>query len=218
MSAATLGRPATTLAGSVSGNPKRVLTRTGVRIAALAAAVLVAALVAFLVTSAGDPALNTGPLGNGGTAGGVCVAIPRGQVESWGITYLGNTGNSDAVIEKIGLVKARNLRLAASYVVPITGLREYGSWFGYPPAPHQPGVDWPGHTRAVGTRLPPVHGLDHADLVTVIQPTGPLAEAQAIDVFYQESGTNYHMQTHYRLLLLVGKTTCPGNWPEKYPG
>jgi hypothetical protein len=194
-----------------------MIRRPRARIALVAAAVLAAALIAFLVVSTLSPAMNTGPLGNGGTPGGICVPIARGQVFSWGVTYLGNTGSSDAVIEKVDLVKARNLRLITSYVVPIIGHQEYGSWFGYPPAPHQPGVDWPRHTRAGGTRLPPVHGLDHADLVTVIQPTGPLAAAQAIDVFYQESGIGYHMQTHYRFLLLVGQKTCPANWPEKYP-
>ena len=68
-----------------------------------------------------------------------------------------------------------------------------------------------------GARVAPAQGRDHADLLTVIQPTGPLAEVQAIDVFYQESGTNYHMQTRYRFVLLVGKA-CPDDWPSKYPG
>lgn len=107
-------------------------SRMRVRIAVLAAAVLLAALVTFLLVSRLDPAVNTGPLGNGGTAGGICSPIAPGQVDSWGITYLGNTGSSDAVIEKIALVKPRNLRLVASYVVPITGYREYGDNFGYP--------------------------------------------------------------------------------------
>ena len=145
--------------------------------------------------------------------------LAPGQVDSWGITYLGNTGSSDAVIEKIALVKPRNLRLVASHVVPITGSREYGDYFGNPAAPDQPGVDWPRHTFAAGTQLPPAHGLDHADLVAVRKPTGgPVAEAQAIDVFYQESGVSYHMQTHYRFVFLVGQKTCPANWPQKYPG
>jgi hypothetical protein len=193
-------------------------SRTRIRMAAVTAAVLVAALLAFLARSALDPAVNTGPLGNGGTAGGVCVPLAPGQVESWGITYLGNTGSSDAVVDKVGLVRARNARLVASYVVPITGNQEYGSWFGYPPPPqHQPGVDWSARQRVPGASVTPARGLDHADLVTVIQPTGPLAEVQAIDVFYQEAGTNYHMQTHYRFVLLVGKT-CPDDWPQKYPG
>jgi hypothetical protein len=162
--------------------------------------------------------VNTGALGDGGTSGGISVPMAAGQVESWGITYLGNSGSSDVVIERVDLVKPRNVRLVASYVVPITGHQDYGSWLGYPPAPNQPGVQWSRHSRAVGARLPPAHGLDHADLVTVIQPTGgPVAETQAIDAFYRKSGTQYHMQAHYQLVLLVGKKSCPANWPQKYP-
>lgn len=178
-----------------------------------------AALIAYFVVSAVEPAVNTGPLGNGGTAGGICAPLAPGQVLSWGVTYLGNTGSSDAVIEKVALVKARNARLVASYVVPITGNNEYGSMLGYPPPSHlPPGVDWHAHQRVPGASVAPAHGREHADLVTVIQSTGgPLAEVQAIDVFYRESGINYHMQTHYRFVLLVG-TACSNDWPQKYPG
>jgi hypothetical protein len=38
--------------------------------------------------------------------------------------------------------RARHLRIVDAYVVPITGSQEYGSWFGYPPAPYQRGVEW----------------------------------------------------------------------------
>jgi hypothetical protein len=195
-------------------------SRNRVRIAVVSAGVLAVGLISFFAVSAAYPSMNTGPLGNGGTPGGICAPLASGQPLSWGITYLGNTGGSDAVITKVDLVNPRNARLVASYVVPITGTNEYGSMAGYPPPQHlPPGVDWGAHQRVPGARVPPAQGRDHADLVTVIQPTGPgpLAEVQAIDVFYQESGTNYHMQTHYRFVLLVG-TTCPDDWPDKYPG
>jgi hypothetical protein len=193
-------------------------SRRSVRIAAVTAAVLVAAVISFFVVSAADPSMNTGPLGNGGTPGGICAPLAPGQPLSWGMTYLGNTGSSGAVIEKVDLVKPRNARLVASYVVPITGNNEYGSMAGYPP-PRQlpPGVEWGAHQRVPGASVAPAHGLDHADLLTVILPTEALAEVQAIDVFYRESGTNYQMQTHYRFVLLVGKA-CPDDWPDKYPG
>jgi hypothetical protein len=199
---------------------RSMIRRTPARIAALSAAVLAAALIAFFVVSALNPAVNTGPLGDGGTPGGICVPIAPGRVMSWGITYLGNTGSSDAVIEKVALVKARNARLVATYVVPITGKNEYGQWWGYPPARHLPaGVDWRAHQRVPGASVAPAHGLEHADLVTVIQPAGgPLAQVQAIDVFYRESGINYHMQTHWQFVFLVGQTKCPDDWPQKYPG
>jgi hypothetical protein len=210
------GRPATTPDTLLSGSHR--LTSTHARIAVLVAAVVAAGLIALTLVSHFAPGINTGPLGDGGEGGGICIPIARGQVESWGITYLGNTGSSDAVIQKIDLVQPRNLRLVASYVVPITGNFEYGSYYGYPPAHTELGVQWPQHKRAIGASIPPQHGHAHGDLLTVLKPTaGPVAEAQAIDVYYQESGTSYHMQTHYRFVLLVGQKTCPDNWPQKYP-
>ena len=103
-------------------------------------------------------------------------------------------------------------------MVPITGLNEYGGLAGYPAGQHlASGVDWAARQRVPGGTVAPVQGHDHADLVTVIQPTGPVAEVQAIDVFYREDGTNYYMQTHYRLVLLVGQQ-CTNNWSDQHPG
>ena len=193
-------------------------SRTGGRVIAVTAAVLLAGSIAYFVVTRVTPPMNTGPLGNGGTAGGICVPLAPGQPLSWGITYLGNTGGSDAVIEKVDLVNAKDARLAATYVVPITGLNEYGGLAGYPAGQHlASGVDWAARQRVPGGTVAPVQGHDHADLVTVIQPTGPVAEVQAIDVFYREDGTNYYMQTHYRLVLLVGQQ-CTNNWSDQHPG
>ena len=105
-------------------------SRTGGRVIAVTAAVLLAGSIAYFVVTRVTPPMNTGPLGNGGTAGGICVPLAPGQPLSWGITYLGNTGGSDAVIEKVDLVNAKDARLAATYVVPITGLNEYGGLAG----------------------------------------------------------------------------------------
>lgn len=187
------------------------MTRTVIRIAAIAAVILMAS------SCGGDPAVNSGPLGDGGDPGGICVPIRPGQVESWGITELINTGRSNAVIETTRLDSARRLRIVDAYVVPITGPQEYGSWFGYPPAPYQRGVEWSQRTRAKGARVPPRSGSRHADLLIVLQPAGPVAKARGITVLYREGGTQYELRTHYRFVLLVGKKTCPTNWPAKYP-
>jgi hypothetical protein len=171
----------------------------------------------LLASCSTDPAVDTGPLGSGGIAGGICIPIRAGQVESWGITELVNSGQSSAVIDKVTLVNARRVRLAASCVVPITGNLEYGSWFGYPPAPRQKGVEWSQHSAANGAQVAPRRDTRHADLVVVLRPTGSAAQVQAIRVAYQEANNRSLLQTHYRILLLVGKKTCPTNWQEKYP-
>jgi hypothetical protein len=104
-------------------------------------AVLACAAVLLAAACGSGPPADTGPLGNGGSKGGVCLPDLSGRVLSWGITVLRNNGQSKAVIERVSLLGADNLRLTASYVVPITGNTDYGAWPGYPPAPPQPGVN-----------------------------------------------------------------------------
>ncbi len=181
------------------------------------AAVLAAA--ALLATSCAA-SVNTGPLGKGGTSGGICQPVRPGNVVSWGQTDLFNTGSSDAIIESVSLVQPQHVRLIAAYVVPITGLLDYGDWNGPPQrVPHQAGVQWARHTRARGAHVPPRHGLPHADLVAVLKPTARVAKALALRVRYREAGTQYVMQTNFRLVFLWdGPNACPSNWPRKYPG
>jgi len=188
--------------------------RIGGLVASRIAAPLAAALLATACSS--GPAIDTGPLGNGGDPGGLCSFLAPGVVLSYGATLLENTGQSAVVVQKVDLVQPRHLQLVASYVVPTRGNFEVGVWDGFPPGP-QPGVEWSQRMRAAGARIPPAHGTHRADLLTVLKPTGPVAEAQAIDVFYREGGQQYHMQTHVRFVLLVGRH-CPANWPLKYPG
>lgn len=178
---------------------------------------VVAAALLIASCSAG-PSANDGPLGNGGSAGGICIPIRAGQVESWGVTEFVNNGQSDAVIEKITLVKARRVHLTASYIVPITGSLEYGSWFGYPPAPPQKGVEWSQHSAVKGARIAPRIGSRHSNLLAVLRPNGSVAQLQAIRVAYREANKQFLFQTHYRILLLVGRNNCPADWQQKFPG
>ncbi len=182
------------------------------RAAALAAAALLATSCAASV--------NTGPLGKGGTSGGICQPVRPGQVVSWGQTDLFNTGSSDAIIESVSLVQPQHVRLIAAYVVPITGLLDYGDWNGPPQrVPHLAGVQWARHTRARGAHVPPRHGLPHADLVAVLKPTARVAKALALRVRYREAGTQYVMQTNFRLVFLWGGlNVCASNCPRKFPG
>jgi len=162
-------------------------------------------LVALLAAACSGPAVNTGPLGNGGQPGSICARLHQGQVLSYGIIGLQNMGSSPAVIEKVSLMGARHLRLVAAYVVPITGHMGYGVWDGYPPPPRrQRGVEWSHRQVARGARLP-ANRSSLADLVEVLQPLGPVGTARATDVFYREGGTQYHMRNVYAFKLLVGQ-------------
>jgi len=169
------------------------------------------AVVLLAAACSSGPTINTGPLGNGGTQGGICAYLPPSNpVLTYGIIDLHNAGSANAVIENVALVRPRHLRLAAAYVVPITGHQDYGVWEGYPPVRHQAGVEWSQHQQAKGARLPPAHSKsDHANLVEVLQPTGPVGTAQATDIFYREGRTQYHLRNIYWFKLLVGRE-CPG--------
>ena len=61
----------------------------------------------------------------------------------------------------------------------------------------------------------PMVGGRHANLVVVLKPTAPVSKTLAIDLTYREGGTQYRMQTHYPLLILIGVLrACAGNWPS----
>ena len=48
-------------------------------------------------------------------------------------------------------------------------------------------------------------GGRHANLVAVLKPTARVSKTLAIDLTYREGGTQYRMQTHYPLLILIGR-------------
>ena len=186
------------------------MARFAGRVAAATAAV---ALLPASCSSAGN-----GPLGNGVTSGRICIPVRAGGVVSYGVTELQNTGGRSAVITNVVLVGAKHLRMPAVYVVPIGTHLGYGVWPGWPPAPHQAGVQWSRHTRAVGTRLPPAQGMRHiASLVQVLQPTGPVGVAQATEVDYTVGGNHYSMVTKYQFVLVRGGVNaCSGTGWRKY--
>ena len=111
----------------------------------------------------------------------------------------------------------RHLRLVASYVVPITGHQDYRSWPGYPPVPQQHGVEWSQHTVAKGAQRRANGRRSARESGCCPQTDGTGLKTLAIDLTYREGGTQYRMQTHYPLLILIGVLrACAGNWPKKY--
>jgi hypothetical protein len=95
--------------------------------------------------------------------------------------------------------------------VPITGDDLYGVLDGYPPAEHlDPGVHWAERQRANGARIPRSPGNDVTNLVLVLKPTASLGSAQGVDIFYGESGQQYHMRTATRVVISVG-AQCPAS-------
>ncbi len=183
------------------------------------AAIRLAALIAAtqLITACGSgPAVDTGPLGNGGGGGGLCAQLPAGHVLSYGATWLPNAGDSPATVERVSLEKPHKLQLLASFVMPMTaGAVGLGDSDGWPAAAHL--KDWKMARPAIGAKIPASAGRLFTSLIVVLKPQAKEATASAINVFYLEDGTHYQLQTHVRLVLLTG-ATCTIDWQAKYPG
>ena len=71
----------------------------------------------------------------------------------------------------------------------------------------QQGVQWPKRQRAGGALLPPSPRPAHDvyNLVLVLKPAGNSGTARAIDIWYRESGQQYHMRTGFALKVFVGR-------------
>ncbi len=174
-------------------------------------AVLVAAVAALGVMAGCANAVNTGPLGNGGGSGEVTAPVCRGGVLSYGFQSFRNSGPATAVVEKVSLDSPRHLRMLAAYIVAITGYDLFGVLRGFPSAiwarhPQQ-GVQWPKRQRAGGALLPPSPRPAHDvyNLVLVVKPAGNSGTARAIDIWYRESGQQYHMRTGFTLKVFAGR-------------
>jgi hypothetical protein len=158
-------------------------------------------------------AVNTGPFGNGGSPGGNCIDIHRGEVLSYGFTEFRNSDPSTAVIEKVALADPHGLQILAAYEVPITGHNLYGVLTGFPPAVHvPPGVQWSRRRPADGAAIPHSPGSNVTNLVLVLKPVKRSGSAMGVDIYYRVSERQYHLRTATQILVLVGQT-CPNTLP-----
>lgn len=152
---------------------------------------------------------SVGPLGGPGTPGQLCSPLRAGQVLSYGLTALRNSGNVPVVINRVGLVDARGLRVLAAYIVPGTSNFGYGTWVGYPPAhPLPPGVDWSARERAKGAVLRPMKKSQQDSLLLVIKSTVYRGRAKAVGIWYSAGGSQYYLQPSTSLVT-VDRSSCP---------
>jgi hypothetical protein len=68
-------------------------------------AAIVAASCILLAGCAGGNAVNTGPFGNGGTAGVECAELSPGNVLTFGFEEFKNSGSASATISKVALAE-----------------------------------------------------------------------------------------------------------------
>ncbi len=167
---------------------------------------VVAAAGCILLAGCGN-AINTGPFGNGGGQTGECMSVPLGGVLSYGFVEFPNQGSATAVITKIALADAHGIRMLAAYIIPITGHDLYGVYSGYPPvADLPPGVQWARRQQADGARIPPLPPRSKPNIVSnillVLRRTAAKGTARGVDVYYTESGQQYHLRTNSTITLV----------------
>ena len=171
-----------------------------------AAGLASAALMALALTGCGSGnAINTGPFGNGSDPSSVCGPSAPGGVVTDGMVGLVNSGHSVAVVERVTLHDPRHLVIVGAWVVPINNTQYYGVFQGWPQGRAPRGVKWSQAVRAAGARVPPARGRHSADLVVVLKLIGAKGTARNIDVFYRESGQQYHLQYNSS----IGLTRAP---------
>lgn len=167
--------------------------------------------LALLLAGCGSdgPAAN-GPFGTGGGTGEVCAWTTAGNVLTYGVEDLRNSGGT-ATINKIALVDPRHLRVVSAWAVPITGTNLLGVFRGEPPsgygggAPLAAGIQWTQRQPANGAVIPHSRGHDVTNLVLVLKPSGPVGTATAVDVYYTEGGTAYLLHWPIRMEVKVGR-------------
>jgi hypothetical protein len=168
---------------------------------------IVAMFAGLLSASCGAaPAVNTGPLGDGGQPGVLCNPVhSRTQSLTNGFTALSNSSKSPVVINHISLDSPHRLRLLAAYVVPIAGHNLVGDWAGFPPSARElsAGVEWAQRRPAVGAHIAPDRPNQVVNLVVALKPEGLLGTAKGIDIYYSGGITQYHMLTATQLRVVV---------------
>jgi hypothetical protein len=160
--------------------------------AALAGAALA---VASLTACSSGHAVNTGPLGDGYSHGAICGWVKGANgVATYGVEELRNAGKSTAVVERVALTSPKNLIIVRAWVIPVNGPDLLGSYQGWPTTHLDSSVKWPQRVNAAGARIPPAHGQHSATLVLLLKPTAHKGTATANDVYYRESGQQYHLR------------------------
>jgi hypothetical protein len=168
---------------------------------------IVAALVMAALTGCDStPALNTGPLGDGGQPGALCNPVHSStQSLTNGFTALSNSSKSPVVVDRVVLDDPHHLRLLGADIVPIAGHDLVGDWAGFPPTGSElsAGVEWTQRVAAAGAHIAPDQSNQVVNLVVALKPEGSTGTAKGIDIYYSSGSTQYHLLTATRLRVVV---------------
>jgi hypothetical protein len=161
---------------------------------------VVAVVLALVLPANSD---GPGPLGNGGSPGGVCAPIAYAHPLTMGITVLKNSGSAPATITSVTLANPHDLTMLKPFVTPwdgpLLGVRPY------PPT----GPDtqsWALRKPAVGSAIAP-HGAKA--LVFGVLPTGhSTGRSRGAKVEYSAGGNSYTYQDRTSFEVRVKPARC----------
>jgi len=167
-----------------------------------AGALLVTALVSYVLISAHWGRRDDGPLYAGGEGGLVCLQKRPETAISFGFNLLRNNGKTSLALEGVHLVAPVGLTMVSAEVVPVKN-DLIGAVHGYPPPAwvlNQPGVDWAGRQPLAGATLGAAAELNV--VVRLTQATDvPVSGLDALRIDYVVNGTEYEATTTVRLRI-----------------
>jgi len=197
---------------SRSRDHRRVLCRSEGDLAAIRNLTVPLLIVLALSGCSSGPAINTGPLGNGGNGENFCTGAAARVPLDDTFTWLHDSGKSPVVITRIGLYDPSDMILvgadtdaAGANGPPVDEPFPMGGRF--PPVAYP---TWRDHQTAVGTVINPGRTTF---LLLGLERTGKIGRVVGVDVWYSSGGNAYEMQAPQGATLVPG-----GEWLKECPG
>jgi hypothetical protein len=155
-------------------------------------------------------AVNKGPVaGGGGDPGTLCMPSSDGGAATYSIDKLENTANDDAIIEKVTVNEAENVKVLGIDVVPLSGSGTAGAP-GYPPDPklyRGTGFEWADRAPATGAVLAPG---DRSSVAIGLQLKTPTDSGSFLnlDVLYRVGDDTYQLTTSTKFMVAPAGRAC----------
>ena len=157
-------------------------------------------------------AVNSGPLGGGGTPGTACAPAPLSGEVTDGLTVFQNSSSEPVTIERVRLSNSQGLTLVGSLLVPTSG-NSLGVEGDYPPqrATMLAGIRWTDRVNAAGAIVPPSRPGTFENLAVGLRldPGRASGKLSGVEVFYKDSsGGQYEVLTGIAFVIDGPTQSC----------